>query len=71
MPSPPAKIKILLILAKYQISPLPAFLDMVKNVAFSQQGKISPASLDKMALASAKIKIRIRNYERMAPDNKY
>ena len=33
---------------------LPAFLDMVKNVAFSQRGKISPTSLDKMALVSAK-----------------
>ena len=31
---------------------------MVKNVLFSQRGKISPTSLDKMALVSAKIKIR-------------
>ena len=38
---------------------LPAFLDMVKNVVFLQRGKISPTSLDKMALVSAKIKIRI------------
>ena len=49
---------------------LPAFLDMVKNVAFSQRGKISPTSLDKMALVSAKIKIQILNFEKMALDIK-
>ena len=44
---------------------------MVKNVVFSQEGKISPTSLDKMALVSTEIKIQISNFERMTPDNKY
>ena len=41
------------------VSFLPAFLDTVKNVVFLQRGKISLTSLDKMALVSAKGKLRI------------
>ena len=43
----------------FLISFSPAVLDTVKNVVFLQRGKISRTSLDKMALVSAKIKIRI------------
>ena len=42
-----------------------------KNCGIFTARQISATSLNKMALVSAKLKIRTWNFERMVPDNKY